>query len=692
MPRHRSGRKNASPTTSRTPPSPRADAGWLARGWVAPLLLLLLTAAVYARSLGVPIHDWDDHVYFFRDTRVETPTAENLERIVTQPFFSNYHPVTTLTIAFDRAVWKTWVPGFHLTHLFFYLGGVLGTYALFVKILRRRGEALAAAALYAVHTVHVESVAWLASRKDVVCLFFYVFALLAYVRYADREEGRARWYALSLVLSAAAMLSKGYAAILPALLLAYDACFAPRLGRRQFLDKVPYAAIAAATTLLTVWAQDQQSALIQVAFSAGERFLRLAEVFALYAGHTILPIRLSAIYTTGIVPPNPAVSLLGVVLFGAMAWGFLAWRRRIPAAAFGIALYLLPLATVMNLVYTLRIWMTDRYLLFPTIGSSLLLVALAASLVRGADARAAARRAGWKRVFTLAAALLVFLYSALTVARIGVWSNGVSLWSDVLRRQLDLGGSGPVTATTLASTASRLPDPGPLRSLMRAYDTQGNPAEAARLEGILDQVGGSGEQSEMKLARVALVEGRYDEALTHLRPVAAGRTWFAPLAMFRIGVAEERLGHVDASKQAYARALQMYRELNQPATDAYFEVGTLEYLAGRYDKAAEWYRLATRESPTEADSQFHLGLALQMSGHVPEAMAIYRRIDAGEFRFKPHSRMTLADVSLQMATASETLGRKSDAVRYYEEVLRRNPSYSKRDAIEARLASLRGGG
>ena len=151
------------------PPGPRAVSS-AAR--VAPLALVLLTALVYARSLGVPIHDWDDHVYFFRDVRVEHPSAENVGRILVEPFFSNYHPVTTLTIAFDRAVWRTWVPGFHLTHLFFYAGGVLGIYLLFARILRRRAEAFVGAAIYAVHAVHVESVAWLASRKDVVCLFF----------------------------------------------------------------------------------------------------------------------------------------------------------------------------------------------------------------------------------------------------------------------------------------------------------------------------------------------------------------------------------------------------------------------------------------------------------------------------------------------------------------------------------------
>jgi protein O-mannosyl-transferase len=253
----------------------------------APVALVLLTVLIYARSLGTPIHDWDDNIYFFRDSRVEHLSAESVQRILTQPFFSNYHPLTTLTIALDRAAWGTWVPGFHLTQLFFYAGGVLGIYFLFVRILRRRAEAFVAAAIYAAHAVHVESVAWLASRKDVVCLFFYVFALLAYVRYTAAASHRWRPYVLSFLLSGAAMLSKGYAVILPALFVAYDLCFAPRITRRQLLDKVPFVALTAAMTLLTVYAQDKQSGLVDLALSVAQRILRLGEVLALYAGHTL---------------------------------------------------------------------------------------------------------------------------------------------------------------------------------------------------------------------------------------------------------------------------------------------------------------------------------------------------------------------------------------------------------------------
>jgi tetratricopeptide (TPR) repeat protein len=663
------------------------------RAWVAPTALVILTALVYARSLAVPIHDWDDHVYFFRDARLEHLSAVNLWRILTEPFFSNFHPLTTLTLAFDRAVWGSRVPGFHLTQLFFYAGGVLGLYLLFVRILGRRAEAFVAAAIYATHTIHVESVAWLASRKDVVCLFFYAFALLAYVRYADSTKGRWRAYALCLVLAAAAMLSKGYAVILPAVCFAYDLCFSGRITRRHLVDKVPILVLVAAVTLLTVYAQDKQSGLIQVTLTAGERALRLAEILARYVAHALLPIHLSAIYTTGIEPPVVPVAISGALLTLALFAGFIVWRRRLPAVAFGIALFVLPLATVMNIYYTLRIWMTDRYLLFPTIGSSLAIVAFAASLYRKrGTAMGVARVQTIRRGLGLAAALLIGLYSALTVARIGVWTSGVRLWSDVLRKQLHLGGSGPLTASALGGEpVRRLLEPGPLVSLRRAYESEGNLAEAERIADVLDRLGGHGdEHSEMKLAREDIAAGRFEEAVRRLRPVAGGKTWFAPLAMFRIGVAQDRMGKVEASRESFRRAMELYRERGQPATDAYFEVGTMEYLRGNYAKAAQWYRLAHRESPREANAAFHLGLALEEGGNPREALELYKQIADGDLIIPPYSRFTIADVYLQMGVATQKLRRPEEAIGYFEEVLRRSPNHPKRAAILAQISALRG--
>jgi protein O-mannosyl-transferase len=664
----------------------------LRRPWVAPAALVLLTALVYARSLLVPVHDWDDYVYIFRDTRLDHLSPANIIRIMTEPFFANFHPLTTLTYAFDRAVWGSWAPGFHITQLAFYLGGVLGLYFLFDRLLAWRAGALAAAAIYATHTIHVESVAWLASRKDVVCLFFYALALGSYVRYAGSSSFRPGAYAATFLLSAAAMLSKGYAVILPGAFLAYDLCFTERMTRKRILDKVPFLLLAAVTVVLTANAQDRDSALVQAGPPMATRVALLCKIFALYVGRSLLPIRLSAFYSVGGESAEGPIVLLGVLLAIGLLLCFFSLRRKNPAAAFGIAIFLLPLATVMNFFFTLRIWMTDRYLFFPTIGSSLALVALAAPLFRSgrADQRAPAGGASIRGWLAAAAIVMICLYSTLTFARIGVWTSSVSLWSDVLRKDLDLPGSGPVTADQLkGSSKIRLVANGPLMGLVHAYLWTGNNEEAGKVAALVGQTAGAGaDDSELALAQKDLDAGRPADALRRLTPIAEGKTWIAPLATIWIGVAQKQMGNEAASRQAIRDGIERYHKSGQPATDGLLHVGTAAFSHGDYRQAAEWYGLALQESPKEAKAAFHLGRALEEEGDVPKAMELYKRIVAGDLTILPDAQFTLLDVYLQMAVASERIGRRQEAVGYFEEVLRRSPNHPKREAILAKIKAL----
>ena len=135
-------------------------------------MLVFITFAVYARSFNCPLIYIDDNLYILEDPRVQELSLGNVWRILTTSFAANYTPLTTLTFAVDRAVWGTWFPGFHLTQLAFYSAGIVLLFFAFRAIFGSVPAALAAAAMYATHAVHVESVAWLASRKDVVCLLF----------------------------------------------------------------------------------------------------------------------------------------------------------------------------------------------------------------------------------------------------------------------------------------------------------------------------------------------------------------------------------------------------------------------------------------------------------------------------------------------------------------------------------------
>ena len=133
-------------------------------------------------------------------------------------------------------------------------------------------------------------------------------------------------------------------------MLAYDYCYTGRITRRQILDKIPYLILTGAAILLTVHAQDKDTALIQSTMTLGRRAAVLAKIFALYFGKSILPIGLSAFYLVAGRPVEGYFLLFGALAAAGCLAGFWFWHRRLPAAAFGIALFLLPLGTVMNFI------------------------------------------------------------------------------------------------------------------------------------------------------------------------------------------------------------------------------------------------------------------------------------------------------------------------------------------------------
>ena len=653
----------------------------LPRG-VTPALLALFTFALFARSLFQPVHAWDDQVYLFEDPRLEGLTLHHLAEILTEPFFANYHPLTTLTYALDRAAWGRFAPGFHLTQLAFYVASVLLVYALFRHLLGLRSVALLAASIYAAHTIHVEPVAWLGARKDVVCLFFFAATLLAHVRAVAKVRAGAPGLALVFALGTAAMLAKGYAVVLPGVLLAYDACFLPRVDRRRLLEKVPLVAVALALTAFTIRAQQHDSALLEAQLPVPARLVLLSKVFAVYCAHSLLPIGLSANYTVGTDWLGDGAALAGVVLLASAIIAFWRLRRAAPVIAFGVSLYLLPLATVFNVSAALRTWITDRYLILPTVGSTLVLAALA---LRVAGGRAT-------RGVLIAGAAVLALYSGLTVARVEVWRSDVGIWSDVLREGLGIPSSGPVLASELRPLGAGLArEAQALNYLADAYEQAGARAEATALKGLLGEVtAGSGAPSgsEVSAARSAIDAGRYDEAIRILEPVAQSPGWMQPIALGWIGVALGKKGSFEEARRAHQRSMDAYRQSGRPTTQAKLDLGALEFSAHDLAKAAEWFEAARSESPGDARALFYLGRALEDSGKLEEAARLYERtIDLGPLPLGAAFRLT--DVRIQEGLLAERLGRPAEAARFFEQALGLDPALPQAQPLRDRIKTLR---
>ncbi len=679
---------------------PRADASWVTtsldrHSWIAPLVLAAFTVLLWSRTIGLPLLYWDDSVYLFGDPRLESATPANLRAILTRPFFANYHPLTTLTYLWDRLVWKTWLPGFHLTQLLFYCGGVVLAYFLLLSVLRNRIWAVLGAALFSAHALHVEPVAWLAARKDVVCLFFSAASLCAYLRYARiRESGtatsRSLWlnYAAVFVLLLLALGSKGYAASLPLVFAGYDACSCNRFRWRLVLDKLPLLALALALTVATVAAQDETSALVRDPALADQlgvfgRLVLLLKIFTLYVGRSILPVRLSATYLVSGEGWMPEwVALAGLILLGAMAYGFVRLRKALPALAVGFALFVLPLLTTLNTFFTLRIWMADRYVLISTLGWTLALAGLGAWLSRriGKDSKSLLTAAG----------ILLLAYSGLAWNRMGVWSSASLLQSDVLRKNYPLlSGDGIVTAGEIGAQISSGQVPSTMLELVErlsiALQREGKTEQAAELTGLLSDFSYSG----LGMGIAELKRGNLDKAIECFKAEVERGEWYAGRSAKLIGDIYARKGQPEQAREWYRQAIPLYQKQRQPPREARLAEGDLEYGLKNLPRALEIFRLMAQENPEDPVGPFCVGRTLEAMGRASEAFSQYETaaaMPAASFRDR---YLKVADVHKQLGGLAQKMHNYPAAIHHFEQYLLLTPDAPDRAAIEQNLRALR---
>ncbi len=675
------------------PSIPALTQSWLdARPWGAALLLLALTWILWGRTLGFALHYWDDSVYLFQDPRLEGVTGTHFWQVLTKPFFANYHPVTTLTYLFDRALWDRWIVGFHLTHLVFYSAGVVLVYELFRRVLDDKFWALAGAAFFSVHALHSEPISWLACRKDVVCLVFYAAALLAYERYAAlRDEGTFPWksYGLVALFTFLALGAKGYAVILPLAFLSRDLCFSPRTTLKAWLDKLPLLGLAVALALVTVGAQDDSSALIKDMSVLGGltvmgRIEVLLKIFTLYVGKSFLPVGLNAKYLVGGDNWYPDwMAALGLLLFAGILVFFFRYRRKQPVLAYALALFGLPLATTMNTVFTLRIWMTDRYLFLPTLGSCLFLACLGKNQqLKYPDRRRTNRAAGW-------AAAGLLLYCALSVARTGVWSSLVLLRSDILRKTAAfLPGDGPVTSVEFVEKARLQAIPVALlenvEDLVIAYERESNPVEAQAFRGLLKQTGRGGSDT----AASALQSDRPADAIPLFLAVVEKGEWQAPEAAKGLGDAYTKLNQPEKAREWYRKAYELHKKRGLSGQMPLVGEMALEFNLKNYPRALEILGNLQREAPSDPRGYFFAGRALEEMGHSDMAYPLYEKTESLPASAFTDTGIGPSDVQRQLGATAQKLGKNEEAKKHYTESLRLNPNDPQRAAIEKILSTL----
>lgn len=391
------------------------------------LLLALITVSCYWPVAGHPFVAYDDGFYVVDNPRVTAGLSwQGLTWACTTFHEANWHPLTWLSHQFDASLYGLWAGGHHLTNLVIHTLNTLLLFLLLQRLCLAPWRSTMVAALFALHPLHVESVAWVAERKDLLCALFVLLALHAYRRYAT--SGGRRHYLLALAAFVAALLAKPMAVTLPFLLLLLDVWPLNRARTGSYWplirEKIPFLLLSVASSIITIIAQKAGGALIST--QQATISLRLANAVvsvAKYLGRTFWPRDLGPLYPFPLqIPDWQTVSstLLLATLLLVATWQ----RRQRPYLLVGLLWFLGMLVPVSGLMQVGQQGLADRYTYLPLIGLFVALVWLVADLT-------ATWRHRPKLVGALGLALLLCCWLA-TRQQLAYWQSSETLFRHTL--------------------------------------------------------------------------------------------------------------------------------------------------------------------------------------------------------------------------------------------------------------------
>lgn len=590
--------------------SPSAGGQVVSRGTTIFIYLMLvgITWLVFGQTITYDFVNFDDHVYVYDTPEITRGLSINgVVAAFTQPHAHNWHPLTTISHMLDCQLYGLNAGGHHSTNVVLHTIAVL----LLFRVLRQMTGAVwrsgGVAALFAIHPLHVESVAWVSERKDVLSAVFFLLTLCAYIRYV-RSPALGRYLSVA-VLFAAGLMCKPMLVTAPFVLLLLDYWPLQRLKDagaaatpwqwlnripvipRLFVEKLPLLALSASSCVVTFIVQKRSAGAIAplpFAWRAENAFTS----YVTYLWETFWPVRLAVFY------PHPNNSLatwevsLEIGILFAITAVAIALRKKRPYIFTGWLWYVGMLVPVIGLVQVGEQGHADRYTYLPQIGLFLLVVWLAADL-----------SAFWqfRRRFVAAAAVIIIAALSWTAfIQTTYWRNSETLWTHALA----VTSNNDIAHNNLGFLCA---DRGELDKAISHFE--------------------------------AALKIRSSKTQTHYNLASAFVQMNLGDALVRKGLPDEALVH-------YQEAITLQPDY----ADAYYNLGSVLFAKGRIDDAISQWQKALEIQPNYADAHTGLGNALLQKGPVREAIAQYEK--ALEIAPEdPHSRNNIAWV---LATSSDS--------------------------------------
>jgi protein O-mannosyl-transferase len=391
-------------------------------------VVIIVTIVIYYPALNHQFTNWDDNDYITENPYIKSLSPANLEHVFTKPIALNYHPLTILSLALNYQVSGTEPFSYFLVNIILHLFNTLLTFYLALLLLdRNKTLALFVAAIFAVHPMHVESVAWISERKDVLYGFFFLSGMISWVLYIGKR--RWYWYLLSLMLFLLAGLSKPSSVVFPLILLLMDYFFKRKFNLLLVAEKIPFFAISVVIGMATIYAQMDKSIVDIKNYNLVQQVLFASYGFFIYIFKLIIPAGLSALHPVPVFNTSLdlpwvyfAAPVINVVIAGLVLYS-LKYTRIL---FFCLMFYFLNILLTLQFMQVGSAVMAERYTYISYIG---LLIGIAWLINQSA-----VKHHLPKHWVYLVMGLFFGISTVLSVKRVAVWKNSGTLWTDVIAR------------------------------------------------------------------------------------------------------------------------------------------------------------------------------------------------------------------------------------------------------------------
>jgi tetratricopeptide (TPR) repeat protein len=568
--------------------------------WVVYVLILAATLFIFGQVRHFQLIDFDDLSYVTDNSRVTSGLSmDNIRWAFTHAYEGNWIPLTWISYMVDYELGGLDGAQYHLTNVVLHIATACLLFWILHALTLARLASAFVALLFAVHPLHVESVSWVAERKDVLSALFWCLTIAAYVRYVRRPSAVA--YLLVAAAFVASLMAKPMAVTLPFVLLLLDYWPLRRVSGTQsltrlVLEKWPFFLLTIASCIITFQAQRAEAVMD---FERHPLSARLANVPVAAAGYLlkmIWPTDLAILYPLPKHLPAVQVALSVLVLFAISAGVWFA-RRRFPYALMGWLWFFGMLIPVIGLVQVGVQAMADRYTYLPLIGV-FVVIAWGAR-----DVAARVRRSSL--LFGGMTALLLAGCLILTSRQLFYWRTSETLFTHAV-------------AVTQDNDVARI-------NLGVALEQAGKSDDALRHYTEALRINPNSAQAHNNLANLLANSGRRAEAQTHYREALRLKP-NAPLAHSNFGTLLVELGQVDEALDQYAEAARLASDDPRP----YYLMGKARLRQGQSAEAIARFRDALRRDPNDVQTLAYLArvLAADENSSVrngPEAVAVAQR-------------------------------------------------------------------